>query len=69
MASSEATSLYSFSTDYEKVIPPSIPTVVGLTFEITELSDIDDQRNVSRQEYFSHGNGTICASRDKQFEI
>ena len=38
--------LYSLTEDYNKAIPPSLPTKVNIKFGVAEIVDVDDKRHV-----------------------
>lgn len=38
--------LYNLAANYDKAVPPAIPTKVELVFNIAEFSDVNDLKNV-----------------------
>ena len=40
--------LYSLTEDYNKALPPTLPTKVNIEFKVAEIVDVDDKRHVSK---------------------
>ena len=49
--------LYNLTEDYNKAIPPSLPTKVNIQFSVAEIVDVDDKRHVRQF------NTSLCIKR------